>query len=88
MNVDPVTGEETAKLAVGAGLFLDRNGSLLASVHVSEVAHRLLRLNLYPGVVGGPGRNLGVWMVLDHDLRPRVGLSSRYWLGAGLGVGR
>jgi hypothetical protein len=88
MNVDPVTGEETAKLALGAGLFVDQNGSLLASAHVSEVAHRLLRVNLYPGLVGGPGRNLGVWMALDHDFRPRVGISSRYWLGAGLGVGR
>lgn len=35
-NVDPVTGEETVELTSATGLFVDRNGSLLATVHLTE----------------------------------------------------
>jgi hypothetical protein len=55
---------------------------------VSQVHHRLLRLNVYPGVLGGPGENLGAWMILSHDFEVRFGISNRFWLGAGLGLGR
>jgi hypothetical protein len=87
-TLDPVTGREMATLTFGAGLFVDRNGSLLASAHVSQVHHRLLRLNVYPGVLGGPGENLGAWMILSHDFEVRFGISNRFWLGAGLGLGK
>ena len=54
--MDPVTGEETVQLASAAGLFIDRNGSLVATVHLTEVRHRLLRINVYPGVLPGFAR--------------------------------
>ena len=86
MRIDPETGDETAKLTtIGAGIFLDRNGSLLASVHFSEVLHRLVKVNVYPGVLD---RNFGAWAVVTRDLEVRFGLSHRQWLGAGLGFGR
>jgi hypothetical protein len=88
MVIDPVTGVETPTLAFGAGVFVDRKGSLLASAHLSEVSHRLLRVNVYPGVIPGAGRNLGAWMIVSHDFEVRVGISHKYWLGAGLGVGQ
>jgi hypothetical protein len=87
-TVNPVTGVETATVTWGAGIFVDRNGSLLASAHVSQVQHRLLRLNVYPGVLGGLGRDFGAWMIVSHDFEVRFGISSRYWLGVGLGLGR
>jgi hypothetical protein len=45
-------------------------------------------VNVYPGVLGGIGRDFGLWMVVSHDLEFRVGISSRYALGIGLGYGR
>jgi hypothetical protein len=53
-----------ARVAWDAGGFLHRNGSLLASLHVSEAWTQRLRLNVYPGVFRwgrlSPGLYLGV----------------------------
>ena len=57
-NIDPVTGEETVELASAAGLFIERNASLLATLHLTEVKHRLLRVNVYPGVRPGFARTV------------------------------
>jgi len=70
---------------LGSGLFLDRNGSLLASLTLSGAER--MEANLYPGVLPGVLGELGVWVVLDADGRPTVGLSTRRTLGLGFGVG-
>ncbi len=85
-NIDPITGEETVELASAAGLFVDPNGSLLVTVHLTEVRHHLLRVNVYPGVLPGFARNLGAWAILSRDLKLSLGITHQ-WLGAGLGVG-
>ena len=38
VGVDRMTGKETLPMGLGGGVFLDRHGSLLASVTTSEVA--------------------------------------------------
>ena len=70
-----------------AGLFIDRNGSLLATLHLTEVRHRLLRVNVYPGVLPGLARKFGAWAILSRDMKLSLGITHQ-WLGAGLGVGR
>jgi len=85
-RIDPVTGEETIHLAAAAGLFVDRNGSLLATFHLSEVEHRLLRVNVYPGVFPGFARQFGAWAIVSRDWKLSLGISHQ-WLGAGVGVG-
>lgn len=85
--VDPDTGEEHASLTFGGGVWIDRAGSLLASLHVSEVEHRMMRLNIYPGVLAGIGREFGTWLILSSDFGVRVGISSRHALGLGIGAG-
>jgi hypothetical protein len=87
MHIDDATGEETVDFVLTGGVFVDRDGSLLASAVASAVADRLLTLNVYPGVLGIAGGSLGFWMVLPRSLKPRIGLSSRMTLGAGLGLG-
>jgi hypothetical protein len=53
-----------ASVAWDTGVFLHRNGSLLASVHISEAWTQRFRMNVYPGALrwGGisPGLYLGV----------------------------
>ncbi len=86
MSVDPITGVESATLALSAGLFVDRNGSLLASAHVSKIQHRVVKLNVDPGVIPALG-GFGAWLVMNKDREFRIGISNRYWLGAGVGWG-
>lgn len=88
MNVDPVTGEETAEFTLSAGAFVDRNESLLASVQLSQLEDRLLAVNVYPGVLPGLGRGFGVWTVVGRDAEIMAGITNRHWLGAGLGLAR
>ncbi len=85
MRVDPLTGEESADLTMSAAMFIDRRGSLLASVHLSEVQHRLVKVNVYPRVLPFLG-DFGAWLVVSHDFEFSVGLSNSHWLGAGLGI--
>jgi hypothetical protein len=58
-----------ARLAWDAGAFLHRNGSLLASLHVSESWTQRLRLNVFPGVVAWRGVSPGMYLgVRDDDV--------------------
>ena len=88
MRVDPVTGEETADLALSAGVFVDLNGSLMADIHISQLYDRLLTVNVYPGVIGLGGRSFGAWLILTRGLEPSIGITNRHWLGLGVGVSR
>lgn len=86
-NVDPVTGEETPEIAVGGGVFVDRDGSLLVSVMASETAHRRFVVNVYPGVVDVAGGRFGGWLIVRKDWRVRFGLSMGGAMGLGVGTG-
>jgi hypothetical protein len=80
--VDPSTLEQSIKAGPAAGVFYDRNGSLLASLEWGP--ERWFAVNLYPGVLPGVLRNMGLVVSLDREFRPRVGLVA----GAiGMGIG-
>jgi hypothetical protein len=81
-NLDPVTGRETVDILRSASLWLDRGGSLLASLYVSEVDHRLVTVNVYPGVLHA---DLGAWLVVTRHDGVQLGLSHRNLLGAAVG---
>ena len=49
------------------------------------MGERLVSLNIYPDVLPGPFRNMGLWLSLDRQLRPRLGLTVRA-LGMGIGL--
>lgn len=58
-----------ARLNWDAGLFLHENGSLLASIHVSESWTQRLRINLYPGMASWRGISPGLYLGLrDSDV--------------------
>jgi hypothetical protein len=80
--VDANTLEESVTLGVGAGVFYDRNGSLLASLEWGP--ERWVALNVYPGVLPGPLGDMGLLFSLDREFRPRVGLVARAF---GMGIG-
>jgi hypothetical protein len=84
--VDPVTHDESIVLTFGGGVYWDRRNSLLASLNMGPSADRVT-LNVYPGVLPGLGKDLGVWTALTRDGHLTGGIVSRHALGLGLGLG-
>jgi len=80
---DTATGSETVDILRSASLWLDRNGSLLASLYVSEVEHRIVTVNVYPGVLH---KDFGAWVVVTKNDGVQFGLSHRSALGMALGA--
>lgn len=86
-NIDPETGEETPEIAAGGGIFIDRDGTLLGSLMLSETEHRRFVLNVYPGVLDVLGGRVGSWLIIRKDWEVRFGLSFSQTLGLGVGTG-
>jgi hypothetical protein len=83
-KIDPVTGRETVDLRLSSSLWLDRGGSVLASLYLSEVDHRRLSLNVYPGVLHP---DFGAWLAVARGGTVQFGLTHRLAMGLGFGVG-
>jgi hypothetical protein len=81
--IDPRTGARTVTLLPSGGLFLDRNGSLLASFVSRGGATNGPTVNLYPGVIGSGAWSPGVWVQGIHGGGYRFGIVSRYGFGLG-----
>ena len=82
-KIDPVTGRETVNIRPSSSLYLDRGGSVLASVYWSEVDHRWLSVNVYPGVLNP---DFGAWVVVSHSGQFQFGLTPRRAMGLGFGA--
>ena len=83
---DSTTDARTVKLGPRAGIYYDRNGSLLWSVLYNRSRDGLLVVNLYPGVVKLRGFSPGFWF----DIRPaglRFAVVAPFGLGTGFGKG-
>jgi hypothetical protein len=87
MYIDEKRGAEHVDFLPTGGIFVDRGGSLLASLNVSGIRDRILSLNVYPGVIGGARLGFGGWLVVGEGPRLEVGLTNRRLLGLGLGLG-
>jgi hypothetical protein len=79
------TSQESLIAKAGGGLYLARRNSLLANLNVFRGGETLAVLNLYPGVLGGPVRDLGMWAMLNRGGDFSLGFSFRPMLGIGLG---
>jgi hypothetical protein len=85
-NVDPVTRDESIRVKFGGGLYWDRRNSLMASINFSPNADAV-KVNVYPGVLPGPGRTLGTWVALTREGHLMGGIVSTRALGLGAGLG-
>jgi hypothetical protein len=71
----------------GGGLFLDRNDSLLASLHVANVRDYTVQFNMYPNAFLHTDPGLGAWTAFGSDGKWMAGLSVSHAFGVGLGLG-
>jgi hypothetical protein len=82
--IDPATGEKTVTLLPNAGLFYDRDGSLLASLLVRARRTERVTINVYPGVVHFFGWSPGLWAHILDNGRFRFGVVPKFGLGIGV----
>lgn len=80
-------GIESAEFSLSAGLWIDREGSLLFSATWDEKTDRSLAIDVFPGVIKIAGTTIGAWFQFDRDYRPYVGITGRRTLGLGVGAG-
>jgi len=86
-RIDAETDLENADFDWSGSAWLDRDGVLLAGLTLDRRTDRRVSLNLYPGVVGPAGVELGAWLLVDAEGRPYLGLSGSRTLGLGGGFG-
>lgn len=81
---DSTSDVRTVKLGARAGVFYDREGSLLASLVYDGSRNGLFEINIYPGIVRVRGVSPGVWIDVRRN-GLRVGLAAPFGLGAAYG---
>ena len=77
--------DNNVEFASQAGLFVDRNNSLLASLRVTNVQDYFIQFNLYPNAFTVP--ELGLWTVVDKGGHFVTGVSFSKSFGVGAGIG-
>lgn len=82
--IDPVTGEKTVTLLPNAGLFYDRDGSLLGALLVRWGRREPITVNVYPGVVHFHRWSPGLWAHIEKNGQFRFGIVPKWGLGFGV----
>ena len=68
----------TAEMVPSAGVFYDRNNSLLASLIYSRKQDYMLRLNIYPGLLSLKSFTPGIFLAIDQDDKIGMGITLSY----------
>jgi hypothetical protein len=87
VNRSQASLENGVDLAPAAGLFVDRNESLLASLLVSNVQDYFINLNVYPNAFVHVGSGVGLWSAVSKNGAFVVGVSVVRAMGLGAGLG-
>ncbi len=79
-EVDSRNGTRTITAELGwiAGVFYDRDNSLLASLILSDKINEKVKVNIYPGVLNLAGISLGVFCSMGMGNQYIAGLTVRY----------
>ncbi len=80
-------GVRTVDLVPSAGLFWDRDNSLMAALLFADTQSYRWRVNVYPGVVRVAGWSPGLFLALNRDNRPEAGVTFSTDVPLGLGFG-
>ncbi|MBE0643719.1 MAG: hypothetical protein IH600_06530 [Bacteroidetes bacterium] len=75
----------TGSLVWSAGVFYDRENSLLASLILSGISSNLATLNVYPGFVDIAGLRPGCWCTVTTEGELLFGLTTQWGVGLGKG---
>jgi hypothetical protein len=81
--IDYTSGRKTVILKPNAGMFIDRDGSLLFSLTARHSAETIASANLYPGAMRVGGQSFGLWTQALKNGRWRLGLVGSRGIGIG-----
>jgi hypothetical protein len=86
VDVNKNTRQRTIETSWYAGIFYDRNNSLLASFVMSGVKEYFCMIDVYPGIIKFNDFSPGIWAVIGRDGKTMFGISTRYLIGLGFEV--
>lgn len=73
----------SAKFGTSAGIFYDKEGSLLASILISDVEDYFCNINVYPGLFGFHNFQPGFWVILSQHGDVSLGITTKFTLNIG-----
>jgi hypothetical protein len=83
VDLDPTIRQRTIETSWHAGIFLDRNNSLLASFVMSGVKEYFCMADVYPGILRFSGFSPGIWTVVGRDGDVMFGFTTRFVFSIG-----
>jgi hypothetical protein len=78
--------QRTIETSWQAGVYYDRNNSLLASITLSGVKEYFASIDIYPGIINIGGFSPGLWTVIGRNGDSVFGITTRYVLSFGYEV--
>jgi hypothetical protein len=75
--------ERTIETSWHAGVFYDRNNSLLASIVMSGVPEYFCSIDVYPGILKIDNFSPGLWTVISRNGNSAFGITTRYVFSIG-----
>lgn len=78
--------KRTIETSWHAGIFYDRNNSLLASIVLSGVKEYFIMADVYPGVLKVGSFSPGFWTIIGRDGKILFGITTEYLLGGGVEI--
>ncbi|MDR3626531.1 MAG: hypothetical protein P4L45_06845 [Ignavibacteriaceae bacterium] len=75
--------ERTIESSWHAGVFYDRNNSLLASVVMSGVKEYFCSIDVYPGIIKFDKFSPGLWTIISRNGEAAFGITTRYVFSIG-----
>jgi hypothetical protein len=87
VDLDEQAGHKTAELVGTAGVFVDRDNSLLVSLVYSGAHESMLAANIYPGVITAGSISPGFWTQVSRDGVVLAGISLRWLPGISVRMG-
>jgi hypothetical protein len=77
--------QRTIETSWHAGVFYDRNNSLLASLVMSGVKEYFCMIDVYPGIIKFRNFSPGIWSVIGRNGELTMGITTRYVFSLGYG---
>lgn len=83
--LDPAGRQVTISTALTAGVFLDKDNTVMASLVWANVRDYFMQANVYPGVLRLGKFSPGLWAIVGRDGYATFGITSKYTFGVGIG---
>lgn len=83
VDLDITLRDRTIETSWQAGIFYDRNNSLLGSLVLSGVKEYFISADVYPGVLKIGKLSPGLWTIIGRNGDLTMGVTTRYLIGTG-----